>query len=157
MAHYLRYQEGQRDSCLLGISSLLTTQQRPSRHAILGFGSNMAHQLWAEEGRHGALLGKGFLGAVSNAPAAMPLTALAGDRYRMCGLTKDSGTVLCWGFDNSGKNKEGYDNTPLSVLAAGYTHTCGIKKANRRVLCWGSGATIEVSNAPATETFAPSR
>lgn len=84
---------------------------------------------------------------VSVAGASHVVSIASGDQHT-CAL-RESGDVLCWGFNLEGQVGGGelaYHSEPVAVtglsdvvaLGAGRNHSCAIR-SNGEVLCWGSG------------------
>ncbi|PIA39317.1 hypothetical protein AQUCO_02600041v1 [Aquilegia coerulea] len=61
--------------------------------------------------------------------------ALASNRDSICGISRDTGEVNCWGDANS------FGNPPLGTqfvaLTAGLRHFCGIREDDHGIECWG--------------------
>ncbi|KAF1860459.1 hypothetical protein Lal_00037804 [Lupinus albus] len=73
---------------------------------------------------------------VSNSNMTGSFSVLASGRSSICGVTKGSGDLKCWGDPGS------FSNPPPTVqlisLSAGSNHFCGIRKDNHVVECWGN-------------------
>jgi hypothetical protein len=75
----------------------------------------------------------------SGVPAGTRLTRIAAGWNFACGIVLGSGTIQCWGSDDSGQTDP--PQGTFTEIGAGAYHACAITPAGA-VQCWGAGSAL---------------
>jgi len=83
-------------------------------------------------------------------PNVSPLQSIVAGRNFTCGVSKQSGTAVCWGENDL--QAPNVVNPPSGIrfesLAAGTNHVCGIVMDEKNAVCWGDNSSGQASPPP---------